>query len=169
MAVLDANLMFAGSYATGNLVPQLITAIGATAGANVVDLAPSGQSGNQLGDFGNEEVSVIFQVKNTLTSGGAATVQFQLVQADDAALTTNVQVLNQTDAFPYTILTAGTWVPLGWPKLPSSYAPKRYAGIRVVIGTAILTNATGWLIAAVGDSLPGQPIAPIYKTTWTIQ
>jgi hypothetical protein len=75
-------------------------------------------------------------------------VQFQLIQADDAALTTNVQVINQTDAFAYTVLTAGTVVPLVWDKT-APYTPKRYVGVAVVVGTAALTNGTGQFFAAV--------------------
>jgi hypothetical protein len=53
-------------------------------------------------------------------------------------LTTNVQVISQTDDFPIASLPAGTLVPLGRdPAAP--YPPKRYLGARIVNTGAIAT------------------------------
>lgn len=152
--ILDNFATLIGSVsASGVLTGALATAAGtykgASTGFNVMDLGPLALGGNQVGDTGSgERLNTEISILQTLTSAGAATVQFQLIQADDAALTTNVQVINQTDAYGYATLTAGTVVPLAWDKA-APYTPKRYVGIAVVVGTAALTNGTGQFFAAV--------------------
>jgi hypothetical protein len=73
-------------------------------------------------------------------------VQFQLIQADDAALTSNVQVLVQTDAVPIASLPAGTLVPLHLDRA-APYAPKRYLGARYVLVGAIASMQVTCAIA----------------------
>lgn len=167
----DLLLLFAGTLNAANVyVPQLVTALGATAGANVIDAGPL--AANQSVDYGaGENLDVTFNIMQTLTSGGAATVQFQLVQADDNALTVNVQVLNQTDAVPFATLVAGVKVPLHWDRAAPYVPPKRFLGVRTVIGTAVLTNATGWLIAGAGKNFADMGIGgrgPVYKSGFSI-
>lgn len=133
--IIDALLTLCGSIsAAGALAGQLVTSTSALS-TNTIDLAPLTLGGNQPSDTGaGNDLTVVFQV--LVAPLTATTVQFQLIQADDAGLTSNVQVINQTDAFPIAALPAGTLVPLGWdPTAP--YAPKRYFGARIVsTGTA---------------------------------
>ena len=148
--VIDGFTLLAGAFSPVNLAltGQLVTAIGATAGTNTIDAGPLASGQNV--DYGNAGLDVTVRVLQTLTSAGTATVQFQIVTADDPALSVNVQVINQTDSYPFALLVAGTDVPVRWsPAAP--YAPKRYAGLRVVIAGAALTNATGWLAALLGS------------------
>jgi hypothetical protein len=136
--ILDALQTLAGSIsAAGVLTGQAMNGAGNILGVNTLDIAPLTLGGNQPGDTGaGEHLSVVFQVLTAPTVG--TNVQFQLVQADDAALTTNLQVINQTDAFAIAALPAGTLVPLSWdPAAP--YPPKRYFGVRVVNTGAIAT------------------------------
>jgi hypothetical protein len=154
--LLDGLLVLAGTVSAANvLAGQLVTATGNTLGTNAIDLAPNARGGNQAADYGiGKSMTIEISIFQTLTSGGAATVQFQLVQADNAALSTNLEVINETPAFVYSTLVAGTVLPLGW----SSSAPtnpRRYMGIRIVIGTAVLTNATGQFFAAVPSEFVG--------------
>jgi hypothetical protein len=155
MAIFD-NLLTLVGYVdpTGKIVPQLITAIGAIVGTNQIDMNPSLGAAN--GGSVCESLDVTVSIVQTLTSAGAATVQFQLVQADDALLTSNVQVLNQTEALAFALLTAGTRVPLTWSRT-APYVPKRYFGMRVVIAGAALTNALPQFFAAVGNNFHDSP------------
>lgn len=169
--IFDAGLQLAGIYnpATNGYLPQLITALGVTNSTNQIDTTPSlAQAQSQpaaLGN-GNVETAITIAIMQTLTSAGAALVKFQLVQADDAALSAGVQVLRETEAFAYTALIAGTKIVMRWPA-PGAYSPKRYAGLRVVISGAVLTNSSGWLLASTGQST--QDIASTFKTGYTIQ
>ena len=136
--IFDNSLIFCGGVSAANaLVGQLITA-NSTLSTNTIDLGPLSLGGNQAGDTGaGEQLDISISVLVAPTT--ATTVQFQLIQADDAALSSNVQVINQTDAFPIASLPAGTLVPLHWDQA-APYAPKRYVGIRYVsTGSTVAT------------------------------
>jgi len=170
--IFDALLLLAGSYAASNLAltGQLVTAIGNTPSTNSIDIGPSPSAQNT--DFGlGEDLKVVIRILQTLTSAGSPTVQFQLIQADDAALTSNVQVLAQTDAFAFGTLVAGADIQMDWPKATPYLPPKRYVGLRTVIGTAVLTNATGWLVAHVVKDAQDMGIGgrgPLFKSGYGI-
>lgn len=136
--ILDSALLLSGSIsATGALTGQAANGAGSILSTNTIDLAPLTLGSNQVADYGaGEQISMVFSVLTAPTVG--TNVQFQVIQADDAALSSNVQVLNQTDAFPIASLPAGTVVPLTIdPAAP--YAPKRYLGARYVNTGAIAT------------------------------
>lgn len=142
--IIDALLQFSGTV--NPTAGQLVTALGNNVSTNVIDMAGVG-AGNTARDLGQgETLEIAIQILQTLTSGGAATVQFQLVEADDTAISTNVNVIVQTDAFAYTVLTAGKLIPLHWDRA-APYQARRYLALRYVIGTAVLTNGTGQFFA----------------------
>lgn len=142
--IIDALLQFSGSV--NPTAGQLVTSTGNTVSTNVLDLAGVG-TGNTARDIGQGEgLEIAVEILQTLTSGGAATVQIQLVEADDAAISTNVNVIVQTDAYAYTSLTAGTIIPLHWDRA-APYQARRYIALRYVVGTAALTNGTGQFFA----------------------
>jgi hypothetical protein len=88
-------------------------------------------------DLGGDQAATLrISVATTATSGGAATGAFQLVSADNAALTTNPVVHFQSDAIPVASLVAGTVV--ADVQVPRANY-KRYIGIRQVTGTAAFT------------------------------
>lgn len=136
--IIDALLTLSGSVnAAGALTGQAANGAGSILGTNTLDLAPLALGGNQPGDYGaGEPLEVEFSVITPPTVGTSVT--FQLIQADDAALTSNVQVITQTDAFPIASLPAGTIVPLHVDRA-APYAPKRYVGVRYVNVGAIAT------------------------------
>lgn len=136
--ILDNLLVLCGSIsAAGAISGQAMNGAGNVLSQNTVDLGPLSIGGNQVGDVGaGEALEVVFNILTAPTVG--TNVQFQIIQADDAALTTNVQVINQTDAFPIASLPAGTLIPLHWDRA-APYAPKRYWGLRVVNTGAIAT------------------------------
>ena len=145
--ILDSLLQFSGTV--NPTAGQLVTALGNTVSTNVIDLA----GGNTARDLGQgEPLEIQIQILQTLTSGGAATVQFQLVEADDTAISTNVNVIVQTDAFTFGTLTAGKIIPLHWDRA-SPYQARRYLALRYVIGTAVITNGTGQFFATAVKSI----------------
>jgi len=78
---------------------------------NTIDMGPPGLGGipARLADTGaGEPLTLLFQVRTSPTVG--TSVRFQLIQADDPALTSNVQVLRQSDDIPIANLPAGRLV-----------------------------------------------------------
>lgn len=147
--IIDNLLVLCGAVSAAGVVSgQAMNGAGNILSVNTVDLAPLTIGVNQAGDFGAGDVlEVVFNVLTAPTVG--TNVRFQLIQADDAALSVNVQVINQTDDFPLATLPAGTLVPLHWDRA-APYAPKRYFGARVVNTGAIATLS---VFAAVVKSL----------------
>ena len=141
--ILDNFSFLSGAIsAAGALTGQLVTANSAVS-TNTMDLGPLTLGGNQAGDLGaGTDIAVAFSI--LIAPSTATTVQFQLIQADDAALSSGVQVLNQTDAFPIASLPVGTLVPLGVDSA-APYAPKRYIGVRYV---STGTTVTGLSVTA---------------------
>lgn len=149
--ILDAQLLLSGAVSALNvLTGQAVNGAGTFLSSNTIDIGPLALGGNQAGDIGaGEELYVEFSVLTAPTVG--TTVQFQLIQADDAALTSNVQIINRTDDIPIASLPAGAIVPLHWdPAAP--YVPKRYVGARYVNVGAIATFAVA---AAVVKNVQG--------------
>lgn len=136
--ILDNFLLLSGAVSAGGvLTGQAANGAGSILSTNTLDLAPLALGGNQAADEGaGEGLSLEFSVLTAPTVG--TTVRFQLIQADDAALSTNVQVINQTDDIPIASLGVGALVPLKWDRA-APYAPKRYIGARYINTGAIAT------------------------------
>jgi hypothetical protein len=136
--ILDNLALLSGAVsAAGVLSGQAVNGAGNILSTNTMDLGPLPLGGNQVGDFGaGEALEISISVLGAPTVG--TSVKFQLIQADDAALTTNVQVINSTDDLPIANLPVGALVPLHFDRA-APYAPKRYIGIRYVNTGAIAT------------------------------
>lgn len=136
--ILDNNLVLSGAIsAAGVVTGQAVNGAGNITSTNTIDMGPLALGGNQVGDVGaGEALEIEISVLTAPTVG--TNVKFQLIQADDAALTTNVQVINSTDDIPIASLVAGALVPLHYDRA-APYAPKRYVGLRYVNTGAIAT------------------------------
>jgi len=136
--ILDNNLILCGALsAAGVVTGQAMNGAGNVLSTNTVDLGPLALGGNQAADVGaGEAIEVVVSILTAPTVG--TNVKFQIIQADDAALTSNVQVINSTDDIPIASLPAGTLVPLHWDRA-APYTPKRYWGLRAVNTGAIAT------------------------------
>lgn len=136
--ILDNLGLVSGSVsAAGALTGQAVTVTAVS--TNSIDTNPSTLGGNQANDFGRgEALEVAFSVLTTATAAGGATVNFAWVQADDAALTTNVEIIVQTGPIAIAKLTAGTIVPLHVDRA-APLAPRRYVGAQYIVGTGPLT------------------------------
>lgn len=86
-----------------------------------------------------QDFNFIVQVDTTFTSGGAATLLVEIVQADDAALGTNRETLNQSAVIALATLKAGYRFRVA---VPRSGITRRYLGVRYTIGTAAMTAGT---------------------------
>lgn len=126
--ILDAALLLSGAVAaSGTLTGQAIAGAGSFVSSNTMDAAPLNLGGNQSPDLGSgEELNAVFSVLSAPTAG--TSVQFQVIQADDAALTANVEVISTTDAIPVAQLPTGKIVKLMINPAPG--AAKRYIGAR---------------------------------------
>lgn len=164
--IIDNFLTLSGAWAAGVWTPQLVTAVASNVSTNVIDIANTRVP--QPADFGQgNELDCVISVVNTLTSGGAATIAFQLVQADDAAISANVNVLDQTDVFGFATITAGLIITLNWNRTVLGVA-RRYVALRYVIATAVLTNATGQFIAQVGDQTQDKGNTTIFNSGFSV-
>lgn len=94
-------------------------------------------------------ISPVGVITGQTVTGTNTSVQFQLIEADDAALSVNVQVIVQTDAIPLASLVAGAMVPLHWDRV-DPYTPRRFVGLRFVLAGAV---ASGAYFAAIVTSL----------------
>ena len=114
----------------------------------VPGMGPSGVSnGVPIKDTGRgNTVSVLAQVTTAFTAAGAATMQAQLVIADDAALTTNLLVLHQTPPIAKALLVPGYQFRLGGSIPPG--VTQRFAGVNYVVATGPMT--AGKVLATMG-------------------
>jgi len=86
-----------------------------------------------------EEMRMVIQTNVTALAAGAATVVFEVIQADDAALTTNVTSLISTAAIPKASLVQGGVPPLDV-VLPAT--TQRFVGVRYTVANGPLTAGT---------------------------
>lgn len=110
-----------------------------------IDLAAAGTAtgpgGTVRRDPGGTPVQLLCQVTQTFDSGGAATVVVDLVTADNAALTTNLVVIQSTQAIGYATLVAGYEFTIGG-TIPRGLTADRYLGLRYTIAGATTTAGT---------------------------
>lgn len=130
---IDKQLQFAD----GTWAP---TATGVNISPNVYDTAPltggAGSGSNPGINLGEgEDLYLLITVKTTATSGGSATVTFNLRTDSNANLTTAPVDLVASGAIAVATLVAGYQVKL---KLPNA-AYKEFIGVNANIGTAVLT------------------------------
>lgn len=128
---IDKELQFAD----GTWAP---TATGDNVSPNVLDTSPLGgiPTANGGRDIGQgEDLWLLITVKQTVTSGGAATVDFRLRTAAAAALTSSPVDLIGTGAIAKATLVAGYQIKM---RLPSG-AYQKFIGVNANIGTAALT------------------------------
>ena len=139
--ILDNFALLSGSYsAAGVLTGQAVTATAVS--TNTYDTAPLTLGGNTPNDIGRgEPLEIVISTLVAATAAGAATVNFELIQADDAALTVNVETIVQTGPIAKTSLTLGALIALHYDRA-APLAARRYIGIRYTVGTGPLTAGT---------------------------
>ena len=137
--ILDNNLILSGAItAAGAVSYQTVTGTGNVLSTNTIDLG----SNRDIGE--GEDLYLRFQVGTVFA--GLTALELQFIAADDAALTTNVTVIDSSGAIPVASLTAGARFVLDLnPRIGSN--GQRYIGARYVITG---TGTTGTLFADLG-------------------
>lgn len=118
-----------------------------TGGAGTYVLGDQVNLGPQRRNIGgmDQALYLVVQVGNAGLAGSTGTIQFQLVSADNDALTTNPIVHAQSAAFATTASSATTTLRPGAPlfvvQLPSDLY-RQFLGIRQITATAATTAGT---------------------------
>lgn len=122
----------------------LAIAVGTALSTKSVDLGANGAAalgGKGYHDVGRGgPVQVWCQITATATSGGAGTLQVELVMADNGALTSNLVILQKTEAIALATLVAGYQFRIGGTVPPG--ITKQFIGLRYTVATADLTGGT---------------------------
>lgn len=110
------------------------------------DTAPAGVGGPLIGDVGRSNwFEIIAEITVTFTSGGAATLELDLIMSDAADGTGNTTILAKTRAHALADLVAGK--NLETPKIPPGVT-QRFLGLQAVIAGA--TTTAGRVFAYLG-------------------
>ena len=164
--LLDALTLLSGDGVNAaTLTGQTVLAIGATASTNAIDLAPNDIGQHMPGDVGiGRDLFVCVRALVDLASAGPATLQIQLVLADDPNLSINLALVYASRIYAYSEVKRTTDLSFRWPPIVTG-APQRYVGLRYVIGGAGLSAGSFWAATTADrDSL-----GPIFNTTWSIR
>lgn len=143
----DANLLVSGVLAGTALAPivtgQTITGAAAVLSTNTIDLLQNRDIGE-----GNDYLRARIEVITAFL--GLTTLQADVIQADDAALSVNVTVIGSTGPLAVAALTIAARFEV---KLNARIASKgqRYLGIRY---TPVGTGTAGAVIADFGAIMP---------------
>jgi predicted RecA/RadA family phage recombinase len=131
--ITDVLTQFSGGYSGGVATGQTVTGTDASVlSTNTYDLGVARDIGK------GEPLDVAVHV--VTAAAGGTSVRFQVIQADDAALTSNVQVIVQTADIPVATLVAGASIPLTIDRV-EPFGAKRYLGMRYVTVGAVSAGA----------------------------
>lgn len=151
MALFDALAMFSGAIsAAGAISGQTVTGTSTgVLGTNSYDTTGGSPSGQNIDLGKGGDLDIVFRILTAFV--GATSVEFQFVQADDAALGTNLEVIASSGAVAEALLTAGSQVVVDvTPSQPR--VTRRYVGVRyVIVGTQSAGAATATLQPDHGD------------------
>ena len=164
MSIIDNNLQLSGSWVGGVWTPQTVTGTDTSVlSTNNIDTT-AGLGAAQPVDFGAGEPMQLL-VNITTAFAGLTSLEIQYIQADDSAMSTNVNVLASTGAIPLASLTLGRQIDVNINRASlQPYPTRRYVGARYVIvgaGTAGALLAT--LVRNIGD-VP----QPAYKSGYAV-
>lgn len=100
------------------------------------DAVDLGAAGREIGT--GKPLFGVAHVTEAFTAAGAATLTVDLIEADDAALTTNVDVLSSSGAIGKATLALGYKIALPVPPR-SNVGAQRYIGFRYTVATGPMT------------------------------
>ncbi|MBU3640521.1 Bbp16 family capsid cement protein [Polynucleobacter sp. Fuers-14] len=156
--ILDALLTLAGSIVGNTVTPQTVTGTNTNVlSTNVIDLSTGGIPSGQVRDIGEGSDIPALRVEVMTAFAGATSVEFQAIQHDDTAQSTNVTVVGSTGAIPVASLVAGArFVAEINPRIASK--GQRYLSGRFVIVGA---GSAGAIFADIGVEIQdGQKFLP---------
>ena len=144
---VDALLALSGSILGNAVTGQNVFSAGTSVlSTNTIDLASGGIPSGQTRDIGagNDLAKGRFEI--TTAAVGGTSMEFQIITADDAALTTNVAVIGTTGAIPVASLTLGARFECELNQRLGSKG-QRYVGGRTV---SVGTTTAGAIYADIG-------------------
>lgn len=147
---VDALLLLHGTISGNTATGANAFASGASIlSTNTIDLASGGNPSSQTRDLGAGNDLARMRVEVTTAFSGGTSAEFQIITADDAALSSNVTVIGSSGAIAVASLTAGSrWdVEMNTRILSKG---QRYLGMRTV---NVGANTTGAIIADIGDGI----------------
>jgi hypothetical protein len=105
---VDSLLALSGSISGNTVTGQNVFSAGTTVtSTNNIDLASGGIPTGQVRDLGGGTDYARLRVEVVTAFSGGTSCTFNIVTADDAAITTNVTVIGSTGAIAIASLTAG--------------------------------------------------------------
>jgi hypothetical protein len=155
---VDALTALSGSITGNTVTPQSTFASGASVlSTNAIDLASGGIPSGQVRDIGAGSDFDLGRVEVFTAFTGGTSAEFQIITADDAALTTNVKVLGTTGAIPVAQLTVGARFVVQINPVIGSKGQRYIGGRTVNVGA----NTTGAIYMDIGaEYQDGQKFFP---------
>lgn len=124
--IIDNNAIFSGSIVGSTVTGQALTT-GTITSTNVYDL--------QVARDIMKGLNLVIPIEVTTTFVGGTSIQAQLVEADDAGITTNVTVLSTTGPTPTANLAAGSRFVLEGGRV-DPFPNRRFLAVQyVIVGT----------------------------------
>lgn len=166
--IIDAQNRISGSTVNGLLAGQAVTATAVStnaidlwAGQSAVQSVPLQNYAPQAGGSPFQDQArgtpkeIVCQVTTQFTAAGAATLQVQIIIADDLALTTNVLALQESMAIAKATLVPGYKFRIGL-ALPEG-AAQRFLGLNYIVATGPMTagNIAAFLVWDSQDTFVG--------------
>lgn len=147
---VDALLALSGSISGNTVTGQNVFASGASVlSTNTIDLASGGVPSGQVRDIGEGSDFAFGRFEVTTAFSGGTSAEFQIITADDAALTTNVKVIGTTGAIPVASLPVGTRLVCQLNPVIGSKGQRYIGGRTVNVGA----NTAGAIYADVGAEI----------------
>lgn len=155
---VDALLALSGSINGNTVTGQAVFASGASVlSTNTIDLASGGVPSGQVRDIGEGSDFAYGRFEVTTAFAGGTSAEFQIITADDAALTTNVKVIGTTGAIPVASLTQGARFVCQLNPVVGSKGQRYVGGRTVNVGV----NTAGSIYADIGAEIQdGQKFYP---------
>jgi len=148
--IVDALLALAGSILGNTVTGQNVFGNGTSVlSTNTVDLSSGGIPSGQVRDIGEGSDYVFGRFEVTTAFTGGTSCEFQVVTADDAALSTNLKVLGTTGAIPVASLTLGARFACDVNPVIGSKG-QRYIGLRAV---NVGNNTAGAIYGDIGAEI----------------
>jgi hypothetical protein len=147
---VDSLLTLHGSISGNTVTGTNAFASGASIlSTNTIDLASGGNPSGQVRDIAGGNDLARLRVAVTTAFSGGTSAEFQIIAADDAALSTNVTVIGSTGAIAVASLTANARFEA---EINTRLLSKgqRYLGMRTV---NVGANTAGAIFADIGPDL----------------
>lgn len=141
--IVDSLLALSGSIVGNTVTGQATFGSGTSVlSTNTVDLGTAR-------DIGEGSNYALGRVAVTVAFAGGTSAEFQIITADDAALTTNVKVLGTTGAVPVASLTIGSRFVIEINPIIGSKGQRYVGGRTVNVGA----NTAGTIYADIGSEI----------------